>query len=135
MISLDSTQEEEAVRVFEMVDSEEEDFEVFDQPYPTESPCTISRPLPSAQISSNQELADIPEAMVLLRKKNTSLLELLKSHVGRSIPEVVVQPQPPTPFPTCTSPSDQLEKKRKKEKKGKEISEKGEIVPSKDPEP
>jgi len=118
-----------------MLDSKEEDFEVFDRPYLTESPCTISRSLPSAQISSNQELANIPEAMVLRRKKNTSLLELLESHIGRSIPEVAVQPQPLTPLPICTSPSDQLEKKRKKEKKGKEISEEGEIVPFKDPEP
>ena len=78
MISLDSTQEEEDVRVFEMLDSKEEDFEVFDRPYPIESQCTISRPLPSAQISSNQELANIPEAMVLRRKKNTSLLKLLE---------------------------------------------------------
>ena len=80
MISSDSTQEEEATRVFEVVDLEEEDFEIFDQPHPTESLSNTSRPLPSAQINSNQEPANIPEAMVLQHKKNTSLLKLLESH-------------------------------------------------------
>jgi len=37
VISSDSTQEEEAVRVFEVVDSKQEDFEVFDQLDPAES--------------------------------------------------------------------------------------------------
>ena len=82
VISSDSTQEEEATSVFEVVDLEEEDFEIFDQPHPTESPSNTSRPLPSAQINSNQKPADIPEAMVLQHKKNTSLLELLESHAG-----------------------------------------------------
>lgn len=40
MISFDSTQEEEVVRVFEVVDSEEEDFEVFDRLDPVDSPTT-----------------------------------------------------------------------------------------------
>ena len=75
VISSDSTQEEEATRVFEVVDSEEEDFEIFDQPHPTKSLSNTSRPLPSAQINSNQEPADIPEAMVLQHK-------LLESHAG-----------------------------------------------------
>lgn len=48
VISSDSTQEEEATRVFEVVDSEEEDFEIFDQPHPTKSLSNTSRPLPSA---------------------------------------------------------------------------------------
>uniref|UniRef100_A0A7N2N1U0 Uncharacterized protein n=1 Tax=Quercus lobata TaxID=97700 RepID=A0A7N2N1U0_QUELO len=67
VISSDLTQEEEAAKVFEVVDSEEEDFEIFDQPHPIESPSNTSKPLPSAQIYSNQEPADIPEAMVLQR--------------------------------------------------------------------
>ena len=104
-------QEEETVKVIEVADLEE-DFEVFDQPYPTE-------PLPSAQISSSQEPPDIPEAMVLHRKKNTSLLELLESHVGGSTPEVAIQPRPPTPLPTHTSLSERPEKKRKMKKKRK----------------
>jgi len=92
VISSDLTQEEEAAKVFEVVDSEEEDFEIFDQPHPIESPSNTSRPLPSAQIYSNQEPADIPEAMVLQRKKNTSLLEQLELYARGSTPEVAVQP-------------------------------------------
>ena len=122
------------VRVFEVIDLEE-DFEVFDRPDPIESSDTTPRPLPSIQISSNQEPIDIPEAMVLQRKKNTNLLKLLESHAGGSTPEVFVQPQPPTPLPTSTSLAEQLEKKRKREKKGKEVSEEGKLTPSKDVEP
>lgn len=116
VIFSDSTQEEEAVRVFEVIYLEEE-FEVFDRPDLVESSITTPRPLPSAQISSNQETTDILEAMVLQRK-NTSLLELLESHAIGSTPEVVVQPRAPTPLPTRTSPTESLEKKRKREKKG-----------------
>jgi len=50
VISLDSTREEEADRVFEVVDLEEEDFEVFDRPGPTESPGTTSKPYPSLKL-------------------------------------------------------------------------------------
>ena len=39
-------QDEETVKVIEVVDSEE-DFEVFDRPYPTESPGTTSGSLPT----------------------------------------------------------------------------------------
>ena len=99
------------VKVIEVADLEE-DFEVFDRPYPIE-------PLPSTQISSSQGPPDIPEAMVLHRKKNTSLLELLESHVGGSTPEVAIQPRPPTPLPTHSSSFEQLEKKRKRKKKRK----------------
>lgn len=113
--------------MFEVVDLEE-DFEVFNRPYPTESPGTTSRPSTSAQISSNQVPTNIPEAMVLQHKKNTSLLKLLESNVGGSTLKVVVQPQPPTPLPTHTSPSEQPEKKRKIEKKGKEVFEECEIA-------
>ena len=83
--------------MIEVVDTEE-DFEVFDPLDPTESPGTTSRPLPPNQINSNQELADIPEVMVLQRKKDTSLLELLKSHIGGFAPEVVRDRAPGPPF-------------------------------------
>ena len=73
--------------------------------------------------------------MVLQCKKKACLLELLESHVGGFTPEVAVQPRSPTPFPTHTSPFKQPEKKRKGENKGKEVSENGEIAPSKDLEP
>jgi len=117
VISFDSTQEEEVVRVFEVVDSEEEDFEVFDRLDPVDSPTTSPRHLPSAQISSNKETTNIPEAMVLQRK-NTNLLELLESHAGWSMLEVSIPPRAPTPIPCCTTLAKPLEKKRKREKKG-----------------
>lgn len=47
VIFSDSTQEEEAVRVFEVIYLEEE-FEVFDRPDLVESSITTPRPLPSA---------------------------------------------------------------------------------------
>ena len=100
-----------------MVDSEEEDFEVFNRLNPIESLGTTSRPLPFGQINSNQKPTDILEAMVLQHKKNTSLFELLESHAGGSTLEVAIQPRPPTPHHTRTSPSKQLEKKWKREKK------------------
>lgn len=78
MISSDSAQEEETIRVFKVVDSEE-DFEVFDRPDLAKYLNLNPRLLPFAQVSSNQETADVPEAMILQRK-NTSLLELLESH-------------------------------------------------------
>lgn len=59
---------------------------------------------------------------------------MLESHAGGSTPEVAIQPQPPTPLPTYTSPSEQLEKKGKREKKGNKPFEEGEIT-SKDLEP
>ena len=95
--SSNPTQEGEAAKVIEVVDTEEE-FEVFDPLDPIESPGTTSRPLPPNQINSNQELADIPEVMVLQRKKDTSLLELLKSHIGGFAPEVVRDRAPGPPF-------------------------------------
>ena len=89
MISSDSTQEEEAVRVFEVVHSEEEDFEVYNQPNPVDSPTISLQHLPSTHISSNQETTNVPKAIVL-QCKNTSLLELLESHAGRSMPKVFI---------------------------------------------
>lgn len=60
VVSSNSMQEEETVGLFEVVDSKE-DFEVFDQPDLTESSGTTPRPLPFAQINSNQESTDIPK--------------------------------------------------------------------------
>lgn len=113
----------------------EEKFEVFGQLDLTESLSTISRLLTSTQISINQGTTDIPEAMVLQRRKDTSLLELLESHAGGFTLEIAVQPWPLTPHPTYTSPSEQPEKKRKRDRKGKEVTKEGEAVPSKDLEP
>ena len=129
--SLSSAREEKVVKIINVTDSEEE-FKVFDQPDLTESPSTTSKFLPSAQISADQEIADIPKTMVLQRRKDTSLLKFLESHAGGSTPEVAIQPRPPTPLPTHTFPSEQPEKKRKRDRKGKEITEEGEVVPSKD---
>lgn len=76
-----SSQEEETIKIIEMVDSEG-DFEVFDRTDPIDSPSTTSRPLPFAQISTNQEMIDIPKVVVLKHRKDTNLLELLESHTG-----------------------------------------------------
>lgn len=72
---------------------------------------------------------------MVLQCKNTSLLELLESHAGGSTPKVAVHTWPTTPLPFYTSSAEPLEEKRKREKKGKEVFEKGEIPPPKDPEP
>ena len=121
-------------KVIEVVDSEE-DFEVFDRSSPIESSHASFSDLPLAQVSSNQEPSDVPEVMVLQRKNNTSLLELLKSHAGRSTPEVAVQSCLSTPFSTHTSHFESTNKKRMRDKKGKDMSEVGEVVPSKEFEP
>ena len=73
--------------------------------------------------------------MVLQRRKDTNLLELLESHAGGSVLEVPIQTQPLTPLPSYTSSLEQPEKKRKRDRKGKEVTEEGEAVPSKDLEP
>lgn len=57
--SLNPAPEEEATKVIEVVDSKE-DFEVFDQPFPTESPLATFPHLPSTQVSSSQEPSNIP---------------------------------------------------------------------------
>lgn len=119
--------------MLEVVDLEE-DFELFDRLDLVESSNITLRSLPSTQVSSNQEIANTLEAMVLQRK-NTSLLKLLESHTGGSIPKVAVHPWPTTPLPSYISPAEPLEKKRKREKKGKEASEKGDIPPPKYLEP
>ena len=98
--------------MIEVVDSEE-DFKVFDRSDLTEFPGNTSRSLPSAQISSNQESADIPEAMVLQRRKDTSILELLESHTGGSTPKMPIQTWPLTPSPSYTSSFEQPERREK----------------------
>ena len=82
--------------MLEVVDLEE-DFDVFDRPNFAESSSINSRPLPSTQVSGNQETIDIPEVMVLQWKK-TSLLELLESHAGGTTLEVAINHRPPTPL-------------------------------------
>ena len=89
----------------------------------------------TVHISSDQETTNIPKAMVLQRK-NISLLALLESHTGGTTLEVAINPHPPTPFPSRVSLAEALEKKRKKDKKArKDMSEEGEIQPTKDQEP
>ena len=73
--------------------------------------------------------------MVLQRKKNTSLLELLESYAGGSTLEVAIQSRPPTPFATYISHSKPIDKKRMRDKKGKDMSEEGKVVPSKELKP
>ena len=109
----------------------EKDFEVFNQRNLAESSITTPRPLPSTQVSIDQEITDVPEAMVL-QCKNTSLLELLESHARGSTLEEAVQPCPPNPLPTHISYAKPLEKKWKIEKKGKETFKEGEVPLSKD---
>ena len=56
--------EEKTTKIIEVVDFEE-DFKVFDQPLPTESPRATFSNLPYAQVSSNQKPSNVLEAMVL----------------------------------------------------------------------
>ena len=73
---------------------------------------------------------------MVLQRRTPNLLALLESHVGSATPEVSVDPRPPTPLPSRTSPIELVEKKRKRDKKsGKGMSEEGKIQPSKDQEP
>lgn len=113
----------------------DEDFGAFNQSSPAESPLDPFSHLPPAQVSNSQEPSNIPEAMVLQRKTKTSLLELLKSYAGGSIPKVAIQTRPPTPLPLHTSPSESADKKRKQDKKGKKVVEEGEVIPFKELEP
>lgn len=55
--------------------------------------------------------------------------------MGGSTPEVAIQPWPPTPITTWTSPTTQPKKKRKRNKKDKEVLEEGDLAPSKDLKP
>lgn len=71
--------------------------------------------------------------MVLQRKPKTSLLELLESHAGGSVPEVAVQTRPPTPFPTYTSQPKLAEKKRKRDRESNDVVEEGKVILSKEP--
>lgn len=85
--------EEEATRVIEIIDTDEdsdEDFGVFDQSFPTEFLLATFSHLPFAQVSNIQELASILEATMLQLKQKTSFLELLESHVGGTTPKVAV---------------------------------------------
>ena len=63
--------------------------------------------------------------MVLQHRKDTSLLELLESHTEGYTLEVAIQPLL----------REQPKKKRKSDRKGKDVTEEGEVVPSKDLEP
>lgn len=92
----------ETMKVVEVLDSEE-DFEVFDQLQSPGPSCANFSYLPPTQVSSVQETLGIPNAMVLQRKSNTTLLELLESHTRGSVLEVVVQTRPPTPLPAHSS--------------------------------
>lgn len=112
-----------------MVDSEE-DFEVFDRPDIVESSNLSPRSLPFDLVSSNQETANVLEAIVLQRK-NSRLLELLESHKRGSTLKVAVHPWPPTPFRSCTSPGEPSEKKRKKEKKERKHLKRAKSLPLK----
>ena len=73
--------------------------------------------------------------MVLQKKPKMSLLELLESYAGGSVPEVAIQTRPPTPLPIHTSLLELADKKRKWDKKGKDVVEEGKVIPSKDLEP
>ena len=81
---------EEAIRVVEVLDSEE-DFEASDQPQSLEPLSATFNYLPPAQVSNVQEASDILDAIVLQRKPKISPVKLLKSHVGGLVPKMAVQ--------------------------------------------
>lgn len=105
----------------------EEDFEVFNQPNPAESPETNSRPQAVVQANANQGIINILEGMVI-QNKTPNLLALLESHARDATPKVSIDLRPSTPIPTQSSPIEPSEKKRKKEKRpSKGVSKEGEI--------
>nr|POE77057.1 hypothetical protein CFP56_71519 [Quercus suber] len=55
------------------------------------------------------------DAMLLQHKAKTSLLKLLESHTGGTVPEVAIQTKPLTPFLAQTSQPDLVDKKRKRD--------------------
>ena len=116
-----------------MVDSEE-DFEVFDRPDIAESSNLSPRSLPFDLVSSNQETANVLEAIVLQRK-NTRLLKLLESHKRGSTLKVAVHPWPPNSFSFLHLPWWALRKEKEQREKGKETSEEDEVLPLKDLKP
>lgn len=80
---------EETTKVIKVSHSEE-DFGAFNQPHSLKSPGVAFSHLPLAQVSSTQESFEVPDAIMLQRKPKTSLLELLESHLGGSVPKVAI---------------------------------------------
>ena len=117
----------------------DKDFEVFYLQEDLEDlPSPSHRRLPPAQVSTNQEAANIPEGMVL-EEKTPDLLALLIAHARGASPAIPVVPRPPTPTPTHASSSDAADKKRKRGK-GSKGAEEGESIlltqqpPAKEPQ-
>lgn len=117
------------------VSDSEEDFEVFDQLQSPEPSSLDFSHLPSTQVSSIQEAPSVPDAMVLQRKYKTSLLELLESYAGGTVPKVAIQTRPSNPLPAQTSQPDLANKKRKLDRKRKDVDEEEEVILSKELEP
>ena len=100
-----------------MVESEDE-FEVFSQALSLE----ISHPDLSPSFSP------IIDEMGIQCKPNSSLLDLIKSQLGRDAPRKVAHTKPPTP--PLALPSQAVGLKRKRESKGKEVMGAGKTLPT-----
>ena len=87
---------------------------MFDWPEFAESSGTSLRCQSTIRVSSNQESANLLEAMVL-NKRTLNLLAFLESHAGDATLEVAVNPHPPTIAQSWASLVESLEKKRERD--------------------
>ena len=87
---------------------------MLDWPEFVESSGTSLRRQSTVRVSSNQESANVLEAMVL-NKRTLNLLALLESHAGDATLEVAVNPHPPTIAQSWASLVESLEKKRERD--------------------
>ena len=93
----------------------EKDFEVFYRADSKDPPVPIHLRLIAVQVSTSQEAASVPKAMVL-EEKTPDLLALLTTHTKGNASMVPIIPRPPTLAPSHTSTVDVLKKKRKRRK-------------------
>ena len=94
----------------------DKDFEVFYQEDPEDSLAPTHHHLTTAQVSTNQEVSNIPKEMVL-EEKTPYLLALLTAHAEGDSPVVLIVPRPPTLALAHAAIADVTKKKRKRGKK------------------
>lgn len=81
----------------------DKDFEVFYRADFKDSLAPIHCPLVATQVSTSQEITNVPKAMVL-QEKTLDLLALLTAYTRGDAPVVPIIPRPPTSAPLLTSP-------------------------------
>ena len=92
-----------------------EDFRVFDQPDHAEFSKASLKHQVTVQVSTDQEITDVLDGMVL-QKRTLNLLALLESHVGSATLELIVGLLPLSRLRLLP-----LSLERKRKKKGQEV--------------